>query len=111
MEGLDAEDQAIVLRAFQQACAEAVRRSDGTIVQCNEHGLLVCFGYPVAYEDAAHRAVRTGLGILEDMKVLGEQLRRMRAYDVNAEDLVVFLLGDDLDETVGFAEDAGLARG
>jgi hypothetical protein len=30
----------------------------------------------VAYEDAARRAARTGLGLLEDLKVLGEQLRR-----------------------------------
>ena len=25
----------------------------GTVVQCNEEGLLACFGFPVAYEDAA----------------------------------------------------------
>ena len=48
-----------MLRAFQQACEQAVRRFDGTVVQCNEQGLLACFGYPVAYEDAARRA-RTG---------------------------------------------------
>jgi class 3 adenylate cyclase/predicted ATPase len=83
LERLDAEDQITVLRAFQQACAEAVRRGDGTIVQCNEHGLLVCFGYPVAYEDAAGRAARTGLAILEDMKVLGEQLRREHQLEFN----------------------------
>ncbi len=35
----------------------------------------------------------------------------MRADDVDAEDLVVFFLGDDFDEAVGFAEDAGFARG
>jgi class 3 adenylate cyclase/predicted ATPase len=76
LENLDAEDQAKVLRAFQQACEQAARRSDGTVVQCNERGLLVCFGYPVAYEDGARRAARTGLGILADLKALGEQLRR-----------------------------------
>ena len=42
-----------MLRAFQQACEQAVRQFDGTVVQCNEQGLLACFGYPVAYEDAA----------------------------------------------------------
>ena len=46
LEDLDAEDQARVQRAFQQACEQAVGRFDGTIVQCNEQGLLVCFGYP-----------------------------------------------------------------
>jgi class 3 adenylate cyclase/predicted ATPase len=76
LENLDAEDQASVLRAFQQACEQAARRFDGTVVQCNDQGLLVCFGYPVAYEDGARRAARTGLGILADVNALGERLRR-----------------------------------
>src|SRR5262249_41181026 len=73
---LDAEDQAEVQRGFQQVCEQVARRFEGTVVQCNEQGLLVCFGYPVAYEDGARRAARTGLGILADVKALGEQLRR-----------------------------------
>ena len=83
LEDLDAEDQAKVLRAFQQACEQAVRRFDGTVVQCNEQGLLACFGYPVAYEDAARRAARAGLGLLDDMKALGEQLRREHKLELN----------------------------
>src|SRR5207248_11550169 len=83
LEDLDAEDQAQVVRAFQQACAQAVHRFDGTVVQCNEQGLLVCFGYPVAYEDGAHRAAWTGLGLLEDVKALGEQLRREQKLELN----------------------------
>jgi class 3 adenylate cyclase/tetratricopeptide (TPR) repeat protein len=75
LEHLDAEDQAKLLRAFQQACEQVVRRFNGTVVQYNERGLLVCFGYPVAYEDAARSAARTGLGILEASKVLGDRLR------------------------------------
>src|SRR5262249_26229024 len=66
--GLDAEDQAEVLRAFRQGCEQAVRRFDGAVVQCDEQGLLACFGYPVAYEDAARRAARGALGLLDDLK-------------------------------------------
>jgi class 3 adenylate cyclase/predicted ATPase len=80
---LDAEDQAQVLRTFQQTCELAVRRFDGTIVQCNEQGLLVCFGYPVAYEDGARRATRTGLGLLDNLKILGEQLARKHNLKLN----------------------------
>ncbi len=76
LEGLQAEEQAKVLQDFEQACAQAIRRFDGTILQCNEQGLLVCFGYPVAFEDGPRRAAWTGLGILADMKALGERLRR-----------------------------------
>ena len=83
LEGLDAEGQARVMRAFQQACEQAVRQCDGTVVQCSEEGLLACFGYPVAYEDAAHRAARTGLAILEDLNALGERLRREQRLELN----------------------------
>ena len=52
-------------------------------MQCNEQGLLACFGYPVAHEDAAHRAVRAGLAILEDVEALGERLRREHKLELN----------------------------
>jgi serine/threonine protein kinase/predicted ATPase len=79
---LDAEDQANVLRTFQQACEHPVTRFDGTVVQCDERGLLACSGYPVAHEDAARRAVRTGLDLRDDLTALGEQLRRERGLEL-----------------------------
>jgi serine/threonine protein kinase/predicted ATPase len=83
LENLDAEDQAKMLRAFQQPCEQAVLRFDGMIAQCNEEGLLACFGYPVAYEDAARRAALAGLGLLDDLKALGERLRLGQAPELN----------------------------
>ncbi|MDB5309813.1 MAG: pknB 32 [Gemmataceae bacterium] len=80
---LDPEEQARVLRAFRRTCEEAVRRLDGTVMQCNEQGLLACFGYPVAHEDAARRAARTGLALLEDMKILGGELHREHERALN----------------------------
>jgi serine/threonine protein kinase/predicted ATPase len=71
--GLDAEDQAQILRAFQRTCDQAVCQFDGTVVQCNEQGLLACFGYPVAHEDAARRAAEAGLQLLHELKALGGQ--------------------------------------
>jgi class 3 adenylate cyclase len=76
LEALDAEDQAMLLRAFQEHCERAVLRFDGTVVQCNEDGMLACFGYPVAFEDAARRAALASLGLLEGLKALSERLRR-----------------------------------
>ncbi len=83
LEAIDAEDQAKMLRAFQQSCERAVHRFDGTVVQCNEEGLLACFGYPVAHEDAARRAALAALGLLDDLKALGEHLRRGQALELN----------------------------
>ena len=83
LENRDAEDQSEVLRAFQRACEQAVCPFDGTIVQCNEQGLLACFGYPVAHEDTARRAARAGLGILGEMEALSVWLRREHELELN----------------------------
>ena len=43
----------------------------------------MCFGYPVAYEDARRCAARTGLAILADAKAVEEQLRREHNLELN----------------------------
>jgi serine/threonine protein kinase/predicted ATPase len=73
---LEAEDQADVLRAFQGVCEQGVSRFEGAVVHCNEQGLVACFGYPVAHEDSARRAVRAALSIVEQMESLVARLRR-----------------------------------
>ncbi|HWY85520.1 MAG TPA: AAA family ATPase, partial [Gemmataceae bacterium] len=83
LEGLDPEDQAKVQHAFQQECAQAVHRFGGAVVHCNERGLLACFGYPVAYEDAAHRAASAGLDMLHNMTALGDRLRREHMVELS----------------------------
>jgi class 3 adenylate cyclase/predicted ATPase len=83
LEGLDAEGQARLLRAFQQVCDQSARRFGGTVVQCNDQGLLMCFGYPVAYEDGAARAARTGLALLECIKALDLNLPGQSKLEFN----------------------------
>ena len=73
---LDSEDQAVLLRAFQERCEEAVHQFGGTVVQCSDQGLLACFGFPVAYEDAAGRAARAGCAIVDAMKLTEVQADR-----------------------------------
>ncbi len=67
---LDAEDFREVIKEFQEACAEVVARFDGHVAKYLGDGLLVYFGYPLAHEDDAERAVHTGLGIVEAMTAL-----------------------------------------
>src|SRR5437870_13885223 len=62
---LDPEDYRAAVRAYQAACAVVIERFDGHIAQYLGDGLLVYFGYPLAHEDDAQRAVRAGLGIVE----------------------------------------------
>src|SRR6266511_6301918 len=62
---LDPEDLREVVRAYQEACAKVIARFEGHIAQYLGDGLLVYFGYPLAHEDDAQRAVRAGLGMVE----------------------------------------------
>ncbi len=64
---LDPEDYRAVVRAYQEAAVAAMQPFDGYVAQYLGDGLLVYFGYPQAHEDAAQRAVRAGLAIVEAM--------------------------------------------
>ena len=68
---LETEDQASILSAYQLACRQALAAVEGTVIHCDEGGLLACLGYPTAYEDAPHRAVRAALRLLEDLTARG----------------------------------------
>ena len=59
-----------VIRAYQEAVSDAVRRFDGYIAKFMGDGVLIYFGYPNAQEKDAERAVRTGLAILDALPSL-----------------------------------------
>src|SRR5713101_2764636 len=67
---LDPEELREVVRAYQQTSAAVIDRYAGHIAQYLGDGLLVYFGYPVAHEDDAQRAVRAGLEIVEAIHAL-----------------------------------------
>ena len=71
---LDPEELREVVRAYQDTCAKVIARFEGHIAQYLGDGLLVYFGYPLAHEDDAQRAVRAGLGIVEAMGQLNTRL-------------------------------------
>jgi class 3 adenylate cyclase/predicted ATPase len=73
---LDPEDWHAVVLAYHATCTEVIQRFDGYMAQYLGDGLLVYFGYPNAQEDAAQRAVRSGLGIVEAMGTLHTRLAR-----------------------------------
>jgi class 3 adenylate cyclase len=63
-ERLDPEEYRELIQAYNEVCAAAIKRFDGHLAKYMGDGLLVYFGYPVAHEDDAQRAVRTGLAIV-----------------------------------------------
>src|SRR5438128_732937 len=75
---LDPEELREVVRAYQETCAAVIQRFEGHIAQYLGDGLLVYFGYPLAHEDDAQRAVRAGLGMVEALGQLNTRLTRER---------------------------------
>ena len=61
---LDPEDWREVVGAYQRAAGEVIARYGGHVAQYLGDGLLVYFGWPQAYDDAAERAVRAGLALV-----------------------------------------------
>ena len=67
---LDPEGLQNLITAYQAACNSAIERFDGYVARYMGDGMLIYFGYPVAHEDDAERAVRAGLGIIEEVASL-----------------------------------------
>jgi class 3 adenylate cyclase len=61
---LDPEDLRAVIRAYQKVVAAEVGRFEGHIAQYLGDGVLAYFGFPIAHEDEAERAVRAALAVL-----------------------------------------------
>jgi class 3 adenylate cyclase len=74
---LDPEELREVILAYRECCATVIHRFAGYLAKYIGDGLLVYFGYPVAHEDDAQRAVRVGLGIVDALQKLS--LPRMRS--------------------------------
>src|SRR2546422_11736610 len=79
---LDPEDWRDVVRAYQRVCTDVIQRYDGHIAQLLGDGPLVYFGYPVAHEDDAQRAVRTGLGMLAALGDLNQDLQQAKGIQL-----------------------------
>src|SRR5712692_7044147 len=75
-EKLDPEELREVILAYQQVCAEQIRRFEGYLARYVGDGLLVYFGYPQAHEDDAQRAIRAGLGMVAALPALNNRVQQ-----------------------------------
>ena len=64
---IDAEDFRDVIVAVQRCVTEVANRFGGTVSSYVGDGALVSFGYPLALEDHAERAVQAGLALIEEI--------------------------------------------
>lgn len=78
---LDPEELHQIWQAVQERCDQVIARFEGHIAQHFGEGFVVYFGHPRAYEDAAHRAVYTGLSMLQEIQEVAQQLQKQQAVD------------------------------
>ena len=67
---LDPEELNALIKGYRAACGAVVSRYGGHVAQYLGDGILVYFGWPVAYEDSAERAVRSALDIIDAVKAM-----------------------------------------
>src|ERR1700730_14550251 len=62
---LDPEDLRGVIGAYHRCCADLITEAGGFVAKYMGDGVLAYFGYPLAHEHDAERAVRAGLALVE----------------------------------------------
>jgi class 3 adenylate cyclase len=67
-ERLDPEDWHALLTSYHRLCSEVVGRYQGHISQFLGDGVMSYFGYPIAHEDDAVRAVGAALQVVEGLQ-------------------------------------------
>lgn len=64
---LDPEDMVDALRQYREVVCAAIARYQGFVARFVGDGILAYFGYPVAHENDAERAVRAALAVTNDI--------------------------------------------
>ncbi len=59
-----------IIRSYEDACAVCITRYEGYVFQRLGDGIVAFFGYPLAHEGEAERAIRAGLEIIETLSKL-----------------------------------------
>lgn len=67
---LDPEDYRWIMSRYHETVVAAVQRFDGFVQQLQGDGVVAYFGYPIAHEHEADRAIRAALAIVDAMAQL-----------------------------------------
>ena len=96
---LDPEELRRLIRQYQDACVGAITRFDGHVAQYLGDGVLAYFGYPVALEGGAERAIRAALAVIERVREVSAHLEKPLQVRIGIDTgLVVIGQGDTLNE-------------
>lgn len=81
---LDPEDLREVVTACQDVWKAVIERYAGYVARYMGDGILAHFGYPIAHEDDAERAVRAGLAALDGAAALSERFAELDGVEIAA---------------------------
>ncbi len=59
-----------IIRSYEDVCAVCITRYEGYVFQRLGDGIVAFFGYPLAHEGEAERAIHAGLAIIESLATL-----------------------------------------
>ena len=65
-----------IYRLYREAAQQAVDRFGGFVLQYLGDGIVATFGYPIAHEDDARRAVHAGLALITGLEASAEAARQ-----------------------------------
>jgi len=95
---MDPEDLREVLRAFHREVSDVIQGAGGYVAKYMGDGVLAYFGYPQAQEDAAERAVRAGLALIDARRAGSSNVQNpaIRVGIATGSVVVGDILGEDL---------------
>ena len=73
----DPEEYRQLLACYHQTCVQAIQRFEGYVAQLQGDGVLAYYGYPLAHEGEADRALRSALDIVDGIAQLDNGLDRL----------------------------------
>lgn len=73
---MDPEDLRQLNLSYQETCARIIQQFDGFVARFMGDGVLAYFGYPMAHEDDAQRAILAGLALIEAMQPLEKKFKQ-----------------------------------
>src|SRR5882672_2587047 len=86
----DPEEYRSILSHYHESCIAAIQRFEGFVAQVQGDGVLAYFGYPLAHEGEAERAIRSALAIVQTLSALDSGLDQPLAVRIGvASGLVV----------------------
>lgn len=94
-DGADPEDVRARVRPFHALVRRGVAATGGTIARVVGDGVMAVWGYPIAHEDDALRAIRSALAIVDGLPALGDDLHAR--LGINTGEAVVAFGSDDED--------------